>query len=157
VPASAWSGFGGSTPLLAGNHAAAPGQGAAGSIAGARIDTGATGGTIGIDWTPAGPGATTSGLPEGLFAFRVQDANNYLHAGVGVGGSPLVGIGKSVNGSRYGLHAVALPPALAGLPTRRLEVRLAGAQIVLLVDGLPVMSLLNADYADASGDGLLWE
>src|SRR5262249_5583786 len=63
------------------SHRAPVTQSGTNGIALVRIETGATDGVIGIDWSAADQGSTISGVPKGLIAFRVQDASNYLYAG----------------------------------------------------------------------------
>src|SRR5262249_29524709 len=131
------------------------GQGPAGSVTGARIETYATDGVIGMDWTPADPTQTPFGFAIGLVAFRVQDANNYMVAGFGLEGLP-VAVGAYVNGGLYLLRSADRPPFMVGLSTRHRDVTFAGSRIIVSIDGAVAIDMVTAAFADATGHGLMW-
>ena len=149
-----WTAFGAVGVVLRGNGAAAAAQGAA-AVAGAAIDTGATDGMVGADVALADPSTTAGGYSEGLIAFRIKDANNFLVAGFGLGSFPF-GLGAYNNGAMRVIQAAAVPPPVPGVRVRRVEAILDGARVVVQVDGVVVVDATTAEHADAPAHGLVW-
>lgn len=149
-----WTAMSSASPTLQANGVSALGQ--TDPLVGAALDTGATDVTVGVDWRPADAIATSLGFPLGLVVLRVQDSSNFLVAGFGLDGYP-IGVGKYMNGAFFVLRSATLPPSVAGITSRHLEVSASGTHIGVSVDGSQVIDMLNADYADQTRHGMLWK
>ena len=121
----------------------------------ALIDSYVSDGVVSADWRPAPSAATAYGYPIGGLVFRAVDEGNYYVVGYGVTGGTDLALGVVVAGNFEVIQQVSAPIPAPG-HTPRLEVRMSGSAIAVLVDGVLQLVASHATWAHGTRHGFRW-